>query len=175
MHGFAWWIKESSTEHIVVASVLPSALVPGSDLSLFLNRASVCSLHESMLLHKGSCEEERPCQLVSRELATAVADATADKFILELWEGTFIIVHRFMIEDIDWKECVTNLTETRCGTLKFSFPRDRMRQPDCTIGIVQIPSDVSNTYPKEPTWDTITGWMQRDNPMLVTGSFGKGS
>ena len=81
----AQWIA-GSTEHVVVASVLPIAIEAGGRLETFVNKATVASLHESMLQHEGATAELKIISKARREHAStmnaAVAAAIADQFVL---------------------------------------------------------------------------------------------
>ena len=84
IHELAQWIKDAS-EHIVVVSVLPSATKAGHLLQTFANKATLASLHESMLQHSGATAEVAIINKANASCASsmnaAVAAATADKFM----------------------------------------------------------------------------------------------
>ena len=87
MDELAQWCHESR-EHIIVASMLPSAMKASGFILEFVKRATIASLHDSMLQHSGAKPNARPHWWVSADnVDAAVAAATNDKFIFSLWDG----------------------------------------------------------------------------------------
>ena len=174
----ALWCQDAS-EHIVVVSVLPSAMKAGHFLQTFVNKATIASLHESMLQHSGATDAiailNKANASCGNSMNTAVAAATADKFIFSIWDGGFIIAHRFLVDSISWVEWEAGPCASRFGSLRFSFHPDRMQQPDCRIGIVKNPNETSTAFPDDDVWRQIATWISADAPMLVTGNFGHGN
>ena len=50
-----------------------------------------------------------------------------------------------------------------------------MQHPDVRVGIVQIPDSTTLRYPEDHVWEDLSKWILSDQPMLVTGDFGKGN
>jgi hypothetical protein len=151
----------------------------GHFLQTFVNKATIASLHESMLQHSGATDAiailNKANDSCGNSMNTAVAAATADKFIFSIWDGGFIIAHRFLVDSISWVEWEAGPCASRFGSLRFSFHPDRMQQPDCRIGIVKIPNETSTAFPDDDVWGKLATWISADAPMLVTGNFGHGN
>ena len=170
----AKWI-DSSTEDILVVSILDTATKEGHLMQTFVDLCTTKSLHESLLLHERSTEDDAVeddavADAAGSSMLAAVAVATAKNFVFSHWEGGFIVAHRLRVDAIHWTEWDVD-SISRVGTLQLFLHPGKQLKETGKIGIVKMANAASTLDPG--VWGHIETWIQRDAPMLITGHFGK--
>ena len=177
---FAEWCNKS-TNHITVINLTSKDRSCGVTMRKFMRQCQKMSMHQMVLNGSGQLRQARVLKNASVKFADllnkAVDTAVSEKFVLQLFDDTFVLFHRYLISNVRWCEldggetAVAASERPQFGSLSFEFHADRQQLPGFTIGVVSMPDCASFEGDSSPS--NLAKWIQNDNVAIVTVRFGK--
>ena len=90
---------------------------------------------------------------------------------MQIFDDTFILVHKWLISYVRWCEWDAGPSMTRFGSLSFKYHEDRQLIHGFTLGIISIPDGIDFAGEKLP--DMLAKRIVKDGVAILTGRFGK--